>query len=233
MLKSKVKFVNNRPVIEVNGKAYPPMAYTTYFDECGQWSDFIKSGYKMFFVNVSFTDLPINNFTGFTPFRTGVFEKDIPDYSEFDGITRDIVAQCPDALIFPRINIAMPRRWIEENPYETVSTPKAVRESMYSGLFRKDGARLLEALISHIHSADYSSNIAGYQLCGGITQEWMHHDLFGSYSPMGLEQFRLWAEEKYGISNIRLPEREDFDREHTEEIRKYYEFCSEKNSETV
>ena len=56
MLKSKITFVDNKPFIEINGNLHAPLAYTTYFDECGEWSDFIKSGYKMFFVNVSFTD---------------------------------------------------------------------------------------------------------------------------------------------------------------------------------
>lgn len=233
MLRSKIQFVNGSPVVNIDGKNYPPMAYTTYFDECGQWFDFIKSGYRMFFVNVSFTDLPINNFTGFTPFLTGVFENEIPDYSAFDAIVNGILSECPDAFIFPRVNIAMPRKWIAQHPYETVETPTGARESMYSDLFREDGAALLEILVSHIRNSSYADNIAGYQLCGGITQEWMHHDLFGSYSEMGNEKFRQWAKEKYGLDNIKAPLKEDFDNRHTEEIRLYYEFCNEKNAETV
>ena len=94
-MKSKIRFADNRPMIDIDGLLYPPLAYTTYFDECGQWSDFIRSGYRMFFVNVSFTDLPINNTTGFSPFLTGVFEKAEPDYSEFDK-ERVIVFSCAD-----------------------------------------------------------------------------------------------------------------------------------------
>ena len=119
MLKTHIEYKNGKPFINIDGELHYPLAYTTYFDECGEWSDFIKSGYRMFFVNVSFTDLPINNSSGFTPFRTGVFDSEIPDYSEFDEIVGSIVAECPDALIFPRINIAMPRKWLKENPYET------------------------------------------------------------------------------------------------------------------
>ena len=107
MLKSKIQIVDNKPYININEALYSPLAYTTYFDECGEWSDFIKSGYKMFFVNISFTDLPINNISGFTPFRSGVFESETPDYSEFDEIVRGIISECPDAFIFPRINICL------------------------------------------------------------------------------------------------------------------------------
>ena len=115
MLKSTIRFTGNKPFIEINGIPHSPHAYTTYFDECGEWSDFIKSGYRMFFVNISFNDLPINNITGFSPFRTGVFETDSPDYEEFDNIVSDIINECPDALIFPRIHISMPRKWLKEN----------------------------------------------------------------------------------------------------------------------
>lgn len=235
MLKTELSFDNGKPMISVNGELHYPLAYTTYFDECGEWSDFADSGYKMFFVNISFTDLPINNFTGFTPFRTGVFESDTPDYSEFDGIVRGILSECPEALLFPRINIAMPRKWIENNPYETVKTPKGgARESLYSDLFRRDGAELLKEVVSHIRNSDYADRIAGYHLCGGITQEWMNHDLYGSFSEMGVEKFREWSTRKYGAESFRLPEKNDFESGVASETYcRYCEFCNQMTSETV
>ncbi len=232
---SHIEFKNGKPLISVNGELYSPLAYTTYFDECGEYCDFTDSGYRMFFVNVSFTDLPINNFTGFTPFRTGVFEGDEPDYSEFDGIVRRILSECPDAFIFPRINISMPRKWVAENPDETVETMNGgKRESFCSDAFWRDGAEFLKALVSHIRSADYSDRIIGYQLCGGTTQEWMHHDLFGSFSHIGLEKFRKWMLDKYGIENAPIPERKDFDSgRKTEPTSRYGEFCCEMAAKTA
>ncbi|MBR3589154.1 MAG: hypothetical protein IKL16_06280 [Clostridia bacterium] len=234
MLKTHIQFENGKPFISVDGELHSPMAYTTYFDECGEFSDFIKSGYKMFFVNVSFTDLPINNFTGFTPFRTGVFESDIPDYSEFDGIVDEILSECPEALIFPRINIAMPRKWIENNIYETVETKTGRRESLYSDLFLHDGGELLKELVLHIRSQSYADKIAGYQLCGGITQEWMHHDLAGSFSEMGLKKFRLWMKEKYNINSVPSFSKDDFnDAKLSETVSRFGEFCCEMAAKTV
>ncbi len=185
----------------------------------------------MFFVNVSFVDLPINNNTGFTPFRTGAFEKQEPDYSEFDGTVKRILSECPEAFIFPRINIAMPRWLIEKNPYETVETPTGKRESLYSDLFRNDGAELLKKLVSHIRSSDYSGRIAGYQVCGGITQEWMHHDLFGSFSDMRFGKFRVWMKERYGISDVPTLTKNDFSGDFNLTVSCYGEFCCEKADE--
>jgi beta-galactosidase len=234
MLKSKIEFINNKPLIRVDDSIYSPLAYTTYFDECGEWYDFIKSGYKMFFVTISFNDLPINNLSGFSPFKTGVFETETPDYKEFDDIVSGIIKECPDALIFPRIHISMPRKWLKENPYETVTTAGENRESLFSDKFKNDGGKLLIKLLTHITTADYSHRIAGYQLCGGTTQEWIHPDLFGSYSQMGIEKFKKWSFKKYGIENIKAPEREDLENcIHSDEISKYYEFCSEETTKTI
>ena len=69
MIRSHIEFKNKKPFININGELNYPLAYTTYFDECGKYSDFISHGYRMFFVNVSFTTLPINNATGFSPFE--------------------------------------------------------------------------------------------------------------------------------------------------------------------
>lgn len=235
MINSRIEIKNGKLYICVNEKLYTPFAYTTYFDECGEFYDFTQNGYRIFFVNISFSDLPINNATGFTPFLTGVFESEVPDFSEFDANVLKILSLCPDALIFPRINIAMPRKWIEEHPFETVVTANGGRrESLNSDVFCRDGAAFLYTVIDHIKNADYAGNIAGYQLCGGSTQEWFHHDLSGSFSDMGLRKFQHWLKEKYGKINIILPTKDsffcgDFD----ETVSLYGEFCGEMTAKTV
>lgn len=233
-MKSQIEFKNGIPFISINGDLNATYAYTTYFEECGRFSDFIKAGYRMFFVNVSFTELPINNVSGFSPFLTGVFEKDVPDYSEFDNIVRQIIVKCSDALIFPRINIAMPRKWIDENPLECVETPTGKREALCSEKFLKDGSELLRKLVAHIRLSDYADNIAGYQICGGTTQEWMHHDLFGSFSETGLEKFSKWMYTKYGIENADVPSRETFKKGIVNDTtRRYVEFSNEIVTSTI
>ena len=231
---SDIRFHNGRPYICIDGELCSPQAYTAYFEECAEYSDFISAGYRMFFVNVSFTDLPINNVTGFSPFNTGVFEGYEPDYSEIDAIVSRIIDECPDALIFPRINISMPRSWVSANPGETVDTPNGKRESLFSSLFLRDGAALLLRLVSHIRSAEYSHRIAGYQLCGGATQEWFPHDLFGCFSDSGQQKFRLWIKEKYGADSVQPLSEADFSGGvYNETAARYGEFCNETVAKTV
>ncbi len=233
-MKSLIEFKNGKPYISIDGVLHYPLAYTTYFEECGEFSDFIKAGYKMFFINVSFTVLPINNVSGFSPFRTGVFEGDEPDYREFDGIVAEILAECPDALIFPRINVAMPEKWIENNFNECVSTPSGMREALWSEKYLRDGAELLATLVSHIRCADYSQRIAGYQICGGTTQEWMHHDMAGSFSETGIEKFHLWMKKNYNADTVPEITREDlFKPGYNETVSRYGEFCCETAAKAV
>lgn len=235
MLRSRIEICNGKPFILINDELHYPLAYTTYFEDCGQFHDFINNGYRMFFINVSFTDLPINNMTGFTPFRTGIFEGDTPDYNEFDSVVKKIVSECPDALIFPRIHVAMPRKWVAANPYETVETMNGGnRESLFSDLYRHDGAELLRTLIGHIRSSSYAHRIAGYHVCGGTTQEWMHHDLFGSFSEMGIEKFRKWMQEKYNRNDVVITSKEDFSVGTCSEKNIYYaEFSNETVAKTA
>lgn len=234
MHKSSIAFKNNIPYISIDGELYAPFAYTAYFEERGEYADFSEKGCRMFFVNVSFSSLPINNITGFTPFLTGVFDGDTPDYKVFDETVRKILAVCPDAFIFPRINMTMPEKWINEHPSETVDTLNGgKRESLYSDVYLRDATELLFTLVDHIKKEDYSYAVSGYQLCGGTTQEWFHHDLSGSFSEMGLKKFSRWMKEKYGASEISLTKetlRSDF---FNEEVSRYCEFTGEMTAKTV
>lgn len=233
-MKSAIEFINGKPYISIDGVSHYPFAYTTYFEECAEYSDFIKSGCKMFFINVSFTILPINNVSGFSPFRTGVFEECEPDYREFDDVVGSVLAECPDAYIFPRINVAMPEKWIKSNPDECVSTPSGMREALWSDKFLSDGTELLSRLVTHIRSATYSNRIAGYQICGGTTQEWMHHDMSGSFSEAGIRKFRLWMRKKYNADVASDITKEDlFKPGYDETVSRYYEFCCDTASNAV
>ena len=233
-MNSSIEFKNGKPYISIDGSLHYPLAYTTYFEECGEFSDFMKAGYKMFFINVSFTEQAINNVSGFSPFRTGVFEGNEPDYREFDTVVGELLAQCPDAFIFPRINVAMPRKWIENNLAECVCTPSGMREALWSEKYLHDGAELLSTLVSHIRSADYCQSIAGYQVCGGTTQEWMHHDMAGSFSEKGVEKFHLWMNEEYNADTVPEIRKEDlFKAGYNETVSRYSEFCCETAANAV
>ena len=241
MLTSEIKLRHGRPTLFVNGEEASTMAYTTYFEERSRCRDFADAGYKIFFVNASFTTLPINSFaTGFSPFRVGIFEDmENPDYSEFEREVYRVLKASPDAVIFPRINVSMPKWWVEANPEECTKTPKGgYREALFSEQFRLDAGEMLKRFIYRVKTSDYAHRIGGWQICGGQTQEWFHHDLFGSLSDAARKPYRRYIKEKYGMDNAEVPTRADFiysgTAENTNEnAKRYVLFCNEEVARTV
>ncbi len=212
MLRSFIQTTNGLQTLLIDGKSYPAIAYTTYFEERSCAEDFIKAGYRIFFVNASFTTLPINSKTGFSPFEVGIFEdKENCDFSEFENAVKKILSLCPEAIIFPRINISMPKWWIESHPDDVITTEKAgLREALFSENFRCDASKMLRITVDHIMKADYADRIGGWQICGGMTQEWFHHDLNGSLGKYAEKAFQAWSKKTLGIENALLPNSEDF-----------------------
>ncbi len=240
-MKSCVKVENGNPTLFVDGKPVPAIAYTTYFQERNRYEDFINAGYRMFFVNVSFTLKPFNSArTGFSSFNIGAFENpDAPDYRELDDYVKEILDKCPDAMIVPRIYVGMPTWWAESHPEETVLTPKGgYKEMLFSEAYRRDGAALLARMVQHIRGAWYAPSVMGWQICGGQTQEWFHPDHFGSLCPAGEKYYRAWAKEKYGIENAVLPTPEELRGDgaavcEDENVKHYFEFCNDGVARTM
>ena len=202
MLKSEIRTKNGTPRLYIEGKETTAVAYTTYFEERSAYLDFLAAGFRIFFVNVPMTRLPINSHeTGFTPFRVGVFDEEgKEDYSEFEAAVRKILRACPEAIIFPRIYVSMPRWWTERHPDDVADTNKAgKREVLFSEAFRKDAEELLLKIVRHIKSADYAARVGGWQICGGQTQEWFYPDMRGGLGTKAAERaYARYLKEGFG-----------------------------------
>ena len=55
MLKSYIKQTNGQCSLYVDGKPTSAIAYTTYFEERNRYAEFIEAGYRIFFVNLSYS----------------------------------------------------------------------------------------------------------------------------------------------------------------------------------
>lgn len=230
-MKSRIVKTNGIPEIEVEGKIINTNAYVTYFTENETYADFTSAGYDLYSICTYFTILPINEDTGFTGARSGIFEhKNAPDYSEFDNDMALLLKKNPNAMVFPRIYISMPLWWVKENPKECIVcgvTPEG-REMMFSDKFLSDGGELLRQFIRHAQSMPYANNIIGYQVSGGTTQEWFHFGRDGSFCENAFPYFKRYMAENHPSINVDF---EDFMARKYEDF--YVDFSNDSAADTV
>lgn len=207
---SCVKNHGGVPALHINGEPVPACAYMTYLEKNNRYEDFARAGYRLFSVPVLFSGRWISATAGFKPFKKGFFdEKGRPDFTPFDESMEKILAACPDAYVFPRVNITMPVWWENEHPDDVNILPDGtiLRESFYSRAWLADSEKMLREFIRYVESSRFAPHIVGYQLAGGNTEEWFHYDLNGGLCPNAEKGFRAFLEEKYpGMPYAGLPD---------------------------
>ena len=207
---SEIKDCGGIPSLYVNGEVFPSVAYMTYFEQFNDYQNFTDAGYRFFSVPILFSGRWINASADTPPFKKGIFDvKGSPDFSLFDESIEKILAVCPDAYIFPRVNISMPVWWENENPDEVniKEDGTVCRESMYSEKWRRDAAEMLKEFVDYVNSSKYAPHIAGYQIAGGNTEEWFHFDTNAGYCKNAEKGFNAFLEKYYPESDFRgLPD---------------------------
>ena len=222
MIRSEIRIKNGSPTLFVNGERIAENAYISYFGEKARYSDFAEAGYKLYSVPLYFATRSITEYNDIPPLDDGVFEKQgEPDYTIIDRAFRRILDVCPDAYIFPRVNMALPMWWEQANPDELCDFGNLGehrrRHCFSSDKWAEETKRLLGLFIDHIEAADYRDRIIGYQLAGGNTEEWLAFDFRGSIGKRSREKFAEYVKER-GISGSES---------------EYYGFLSEMNSRRI
>ncbi|MCQ2432264.1 MAG: hypothetical protein MJ175_06645 [Clostridia bacterium] len=198
MAKSEIRMDGGVPALFADGVKIPAAAYITYRTEKACYEDFAAVGCRLYSVPIFFAERTINEISQLEPFVKGIFEqKGKPDFSIADREFEKILAACPDALIFPRVNLSMPLWWEAENPDELLYEGRTEhhRPCFSSDKWAEDTKELLGALIAHIRQAPYAEHIIGYQLAGGNTEEWFPFDMKGSLGKRTDEKFAAYQKE--------------------------------------
>ena len=237
---SEIKDCGGVPTLYINGEPHAAVAYMTYLEKFNEYDDFAAAGYKFFSVPVLFSGRWISITDGLTPFKKGIFdEKGNPDFSMFDEAVEKILDACPDAYIIPRVNISMPVWWEEENPAElNYKDGKSCRESFYSQKWLDDASQFLREFTQYVNSSKYASDIVGYQIAGGNTEEWFHFDMNGGYGECAKPAFKAFLEEYYpeieykGLPDLSLLNKKEnyFNDEY---LSRYIEFANFKIAESI
>ena len=196
---AKIEIINNLPTIVVDGIPLSEMAYITYRPQFNCYSDFAQAGVKLFSVNLNFSEQPINEEAPVLVFQKGIFEQEEPDFGIIDRNFDQILAQCPDAYIFPRINLNLPRKWEEEHPEEVCEKgfgDRPARFSYSSDLWVEAVKDRLAAVVNYIEQSKYKDRVIGYQLGGGNTEEWLPVDPQSGFGIRAKEKFDRFCQER-------------------------------------
>ena len=234
---SRVGNLGNAPALFVNGEPFPAAAYMTYLEENNDYPAFADAGYRLFSVPVLCAGRWINSAVDGKPFHNGIFDdRNTPDFSALDASVGRVLSACPEAYLFPRLNLSAPLWWIAEHPDCVDGTGK--RELLYAEPYRETAAAMLRAVIRHVSGSDYASHIVGYQLAGGNTEEWFHFDLNGGYCRNAEPAFNAFLNQNYpecGFSGLPdlSPLKGDGPYHHDEHLARYLEFVNRAVADTI
>ncbi len=201
MITSEIRMIDGNPTLFVNGERVVENAYITYFIKKACYDEFAEAGYKLYSVPLYFATRGIQEINEIPPFDDGIFEdKDNPDYNVIDRAINQILEACPDAYVFPRVNMSLPLWWEKENPdelcdYGNISMEKR-RPCFSSDKWLEETKRELKLFIEHIENSPYRDRVCAYQLAGGNAEEWFGLDQKGSIGIRSREKFEQYKKEK-------------------------------------
>lgn len=215
------------PTLMVNGHPNAGMTYMTYHPVERYFGDFGKAGVPF----VSFSTA----LHSVTRTRTGTIpgersrnvkelvwvSRDSFNFSAFDSTVNFILRANPKALIFPRVYLFAPDWWMKENPDELMVYDDGLKfkptrgwsqgttlPSWASDKWRKDTEYCIRMLIRHVKKQPWGSQIVGYHLASGGTDEWYYYcyynwffnapqEEFLDYSIPQTKAYRKWLQKKY------------------------------------
>ena len=194
---ASIKFIDGTLRLTVNGQVVAPDAYITYFTRNNRYKNFASLGYKLYSLPVFFSSKTLNEISQAPCFGKAVFDTDEPDWEVLDNDFRKILDECPDALIFPRMNVSLNEAWELSNPDELCDFGRAPihRPCFSSDKWAQESMRLYGMAIDHIASSDYADHVIGYQFAAGNTEEWFSHDQLGSIGKRSREKYAMWLSE--------------------------------------
>lgn len=227
---SSVRNYRGVPTLFVEDKPIPGFAYMTYRTYNSRYDAFASLGCTLFSMPVFFGTQTINETSQIPPMAEGIFEGDEPDYSQFDADVEKILAACPEAYIFPRVNLSLPRAWEEAHPAECCdfAFPGGHhRACVSSDAWAEETKRLLGRFIDHIEGAPFREHIVGYQLAGGNTEEWFPFDMRGSVGPRSREAFASYCAER-GLAGNKTDQRRFYSDMMARRILEFSAFAKEK-----
>ena len=173
-MKAEIREYKGALRLFVNGEIIAPDAYMTYFIENSKYEDFADAGYKLFSLPIFFSSKTMNENSQAPCFGNPIFDTEEPDWESFDALFSHVLNACPDAIIFPRMNLSPSEMWERANPDELCDegAVELHRPCFSSDKWAEEMAKNFALAIDHVESSDYADHVVGYMFAAGNTEEW-------------------------------------------------------------
>lgn len=199
---------NGRMSVFVDGEPFPWVGYASYDYVPGSVNDFGNSGINLFCIPVACgqhihahvadpTILGVNRY----------------DYGQIDERVGFSLQSNPDAKIMLRVNLLLPRAWMEAHPgceplvyrdgklLKWAETSGVQDISLMCEDWLKDQTEELEKLLAYCESRPWGNRVIGIMVSGEVTEEWFawaansQGVYYGDYSTHGIAAFKKWLED--------------------------------------
>lgn len=201
---AEIKQYNGKPTLFVNGEAYFPMAFISYYPKQFRYKNMGKSGIRFFSLSITLGDrfVASHRKDKVSLGKKGIWDApDKIDFNLLDQGIREVLEVVPNAFIFPRIYCDSPGWWDSFHPAETNRSFDGFpqRQSFSSLVWRNETAEVLRKIVRHIHQSNYSDRIIGIHVTAGNTEEAVYHNFSGDsdYSIAAQNRFKEWMLFKY------------------------------------
>lgn len=207
------RLYNGRPTFFLDGKPRAWQGYASYDYQPGSVADFGANGATVFCVTAC-AGKHVHNVCDAT-----IVAPDRHDYGGLDERVSFSLQANPNALIFLRVSLALPRFWSDQHQselarvrtdqgdliWEETGTPAP---SLASELWRRDQAEALRDLVRHCKSQPWAGRLAGFLLTCEVTEEWFawgcNDGLYSDYSHPNQSRFAKWMADQ-GLPTAQIP----------------------------
>lgn len=205
--KASVREHRGRPTFHLDGRPTSWHGYASYDYQPGNVSDFARHGANVFCMPVA-TGGHVHSISSSPLTPHGEW-----DFTEIDEKVCQSLQDNPDGLLFPRVNLALPRQWANAHPEEQCLVESEAgllpweegeaypAPSIASPLWLRDQEAALRRTIRYCLSRPWASRLAGFWITGEVTEEWFHwacnDNAYADYSAPAQTRFTEWLRSRH------------------------------------
>lgn len=194
----------------VDGKPFPWTGYASYDYVPGSVNDFGNSGINLFCIPVACGQHIHAHVADPT-----IIGENCYDYGQIDERVGFSLQGNPEAKIMLRVNLLLPRSWIEAHPgckplvyrngrlLEWAETSGVEDISLMCPEWLADQTTELEKLLSYCESRPWSNRVIAIMISGEVTEEWFawaansEGTYYGDYSSHSISAFKNWLDKEH------------------------------------